>query len=55
MLEFILHPIQSTRTLRYIASHITPEHKAEIDAAETELEKAVIKDRILREIFPDLA
>jgi hypothetical protein len=48
------HPIRTIRVLRYIASQITPEDKARIEAAETELEKVLIKDQVMRRIFPNL-
>jgi hypothetical protein len=55
MLEFILHPIQTIRSIRHIARQLTPENLAELDAAETDAERAVIETRIIRELYPDLA
>ena len=49
MLELILHPIQSIRAIRYIASQLTPEDVAEHQAAKTDEEKAEISCRILNE------
>jgi hypothetical protein len=55
MLNFIQNPIRTIRTLRYIASQITPEDQAKIADADTKLEKALIKDQVMRRIFPDLS
>lgn len=49
MLELILHPIQSIRSIRYIASQLTPQDVAERRAAKTDEEKAEITCRILNE------
>ena len=55
MFEFILHPIQSVRSVRFIASQLTPENLEELRSAKTKEEKDKIETRIVGEIFPDLA
>lgn len=54
MFEIIRHPIQSVRTIRYIASQLTPAHLEALKATKTNDGKDMVKDRIIGELFPDL-
>lgn len=55
MFEIIRHPINSIRTIRYIASQLTPAHMEALAATKTEAGKEMVEERIIGEIFPDLA
>lgn len=54
MFELILHPIQSVRTIRHIASQLTPAHLEALQATKTKDGRAMVEERILGEIFPEL-
>jgi hypothetical protein len=53
MFEIIRHPIQSVRTIRYIASQLTPAHLEALKATKTKDGKDMVEERIVRELFPD--
>lgn len=55
MFNLIMHPIQSIREIRYIASQLTPAHLEALAATKTEAGRDMVEERIVGEIFPDLA